>query len=77
MIPSSTLANKIQTQFGANNKIKGTGIPTNQPKINTSFLPNLSERLSVKRLSMALTISKLAIKDKINALNSRSNLNKS
>jgi hypothetical protein len=77
LILSSTLANKIQTQFGANNKIKGTGIPTNQPKTNTFFLPNLSERLSVKRLSMALTISKLAIKDKINALNSRSNLNKS
>jgi hypothetical protein len=71
--PSNTLANKIQFQFGANNKIKGTGIPNNHPKTNTFFLPNLSEILPAKRLRMALTKPKLAIKDNINELDSKSN----
>jgi hypothetical protein len=73
LIPSNTLANKIQFQFGANNKINGTGIPNNHPKTNTFFLPNLSEILPAKRLRMDLTKPKLAIKDDINALDSKSN----
>jgi hypothetical protein len=57
----------------ANNKIKGTGIPTNHPKTKTFFLPNLSEILPAKRLRMDLTKPKLAMKDNINTLDSKSN----
>ena len=61
-------ANMIQFQFGANSKIKGTGKPNSQPKTNTFFLPHLSEKFPAKRFKIALTIPKLAIKDRIKVL---------
>jgi hypothetical protein len=53
--------------------MNGTGTANSHPNTKTFFLFHLLDRLPAKRLSIALTIPKLAMKDRINTLDSRPN----
>ena len=73
LTPSTTFAKIIQFQSGAKSKMKGTGRPNSHPTTNTLFLPHLSAKLPAYKLRRAFTRPKLAINDRIMALDSMPN----
>src|SRR2546426_7266613 len=63
LTPSSTLANTIQPQLGAQMMSSGTGSPASQPATSSGLRPIRSASRPAKRLASALTIPKLTRKD--------------
>src|SRR2546429_8343033 len=68
LTPSSTLANTIQPQLGAQMMSSGTGSPASQPATRSGFPPIRSASCPAKRLASALTMPKLTKKDRTTVL---------
>src|SRR2546427_687085 len=64
LAPSSTLANTIQPQLGAQMMSNGTGSPASQPATRSGLRPTRSASCPVKRLASALTMPKLTRKER-------------
>src|SRR5436309_6861874 len=64
LTPSSTLANTIQPQLGAQMMSSGTGSPASQPATRSGLRPIRSASCPVKRLASALTMPKLTRKER-------------
>src|SRR5438034_1237426 len=64
LTPSSTLANTIQPQLGAQMISNGTGSPASQPATRSGLRPIRSASCPVKRLASALTMPKLTRKER-------------
>src|SRR2546429_2056602 len=64
LTPSSTLANTIQPQLGAQMMSSGTGSPASQPATRSGLRPIRSASCPAKRLASALTMPKLTRKER-------------
>src|SRR5437763_267163 len=64
LIPSSTLANTIQPQLGAQTMSSGTGSPASRPATRSGLRPIRSASCPANRLATALTMPKLMRKER-------------
>src|SRR6266545_6908845 len=71
LTPSSTLANTIQPQLGAQMMSSGTGSPASQPATSSGLRPSRSASCPAKRFASALTTPKLTRKERTTVLETR------
>src|SRR2546421_10135662 len=71
LTPSSTLANTIQPQLGAQMMSSGTGSPANQPATRSGLRPTRSASWPAKRFASAFTTPKLTRKERTTVFETR------
>src|SRR6266540_3860710 len=71
LTPSSTLANTIQLQLGAQMMSSGTGSPASQPATSSGLRPSRSASRPAKRFANAFTTPKLTRKERTTVLETR------
>src|SRR5881628_1226428 len=71
LTPSSTLANTIQPQLGAQMMSSGTGSPANQPATRSGLRPIRSASWPAKRFASAFTTPKLTRKERTTVFETR------
>src|SRR3989441_11933600 len=69
--PSSTLANKIQPQLGAQMMSNGTGSPASQPATRSGLRPIRSASWPAQRFASAFTTPKLMRKERTTVFETR------